>query len=231
MSYPFLVELEQEIFPNLSVKKLWESDYAQFFSIAAHGGPERSWGFSATDIKIRLRAFDELSKWWKKFGLRECPSDRWVATWDEHRFKEAYEEQRMHQPFDMFSFLTAMDRLTGNDLIRFQGAILPEWVLSPSYNYVDEPTKLYRAMRDIWYGPRPKKEYLDFGDAAIRYAWHQHHYFPYQPEPELWIYVAMNGKPSYVKGRLYAYNKYRDVTVLEEKFLKTLVNLNITKRK
>lgn len=145
MTYQFLRDLEEEINPRGTKSTAWVEEHALFMSMMSYSGTPSNMLIPTCDIKFRLRGYAELSKWWKAFGLNECPVDKHVATWDEHRFQEAYEDMRMHQPFDVHSFLSAMDKLTGNDLIRFKGAILPEWVLSPSYNYVDEPTKYRRS--------------------------------------------------------------------------------------
>lgn len=232
MSYQFLRDLEKEIRPVGYGSSSWVEEFGLFTKLMSYSGNTHPVLYPPLcDIKFRLRGYAELSKWWKTFGLKECHIDRHVATWDEHRFQEAYDNLRMHQPFDMHSFLSAMDGLTGRNLIRFRGVIIPEWLLSPNYEYVDCPNALYKAMRNVWYGERREKKretpYLSMWDN--RYDRHQHHYFPYQPEPELWMFVAMNAKPSYVKGRLYAYNAYKDMSVLEERFLHSLVNLNITK--
>lgn len=233
--YEFLKKLEEDT-RNTSELSWWDEEFTKVFRFT----PTESYiqrtihawnGIALPNVLWRLRAFEVLEKWWGLFGLAECPAANYPASWDEHKYKRAYEDLQFHAPFDTVAFLAALDAKTGRDLLMFKDIVLPEWTLSPSYNYVDEPTKLYRIMRDVWYGPRAPIQRLEFGDCAIQYAFHQNHYFLYQPEPELWMWVAHHAKPSYVKGRLYAYNKYRDVTVLEEKFLKTLVNLNITKRK
>lgn len=231
--YEFLKKLEADE-RNKSTISWWDEEFTKVFPFT----PTESYiqrtihawnGIALPNVLWRLRGFDALEQWWAKFGLGECPTSSYAPTWDEHKYKVAYEEMQFHAPFDTLSFVTAIDAMTGRDLVKFRGAIIPEWVLSPSYNYVDEPTKLYRAMRDVWYGERAVRERFEFGDCAIRYAWHQHHYFLYQPEPELWNWLAHHAKPSYAKCRLYALNVKKDMSVLEERFLHSLVNLQVTK--
>lgn len=231
--YQFLRQLGDE--RSQTTRDSWLDEFDKFYFPVRERGVTiqrtiHTWnGVALPNIMWRLRAFDALEKWWVGSGYADCPVATYAPSWDEHVYRQAYEEMQFHAPFDTVAFLAAIDAKTGRDLLIFKSIVLPEWTLSPSYNYVDEPSKLYRVMRDIWYGPRAPNVRLEFSDCAIQYAWHQNHYFLYQPEPELWMWIAHHAKPSYAKGRLYALNVKNDLSVLEERYLHSLVNIQVTK--
>ncbi|ANZ50374.1 hypothetical protein PHOBOS_184 [Erwinia phage vB_EamM_Phobos] len=226
MSYSFLERYEDEL--NDSNRSSWDDQYRQFFSAKVVNG---NYYFAVMcDLKIKDRMMRALDMWHQRWGHGENPTSRYVATWDEHRMRELYEKALMHNPFDEVLFLDALQHhLNGN--LRFSKVALPAWKVSPDGHYWDMPNKLMAIMREIWDGERSRKIDLWHDKLHTSFRFHRCHYFIYQPEPKLWFELIQRAIPSYVKGRLYAYLKHRDMSVLQEPAMRETLNALVSNRK
>lgn len=230
MPYPFLVQLEDEIRKERGNDREVMASLGLLPAAYRHAFHLRS-GLLVGDVKIMSRMVDALNKWHARWGDGASPAMEYLESYDEQRMKDAYESMQMHQPFDTEQFLTAFRRLTGNMLTQSSRPLIPNWMLSPDNDYWDMPNRLMEAMRDVWYGKRKEINWW-LGTLQHRYRYHRCHYFIYQPEPELWFTLIRNAKPSYVKGRFYAYTHAKDMSVLREPMLRPhLANVRNIARK
>lgn len=231
MFYPFLVQLEDEIRAEGAQEaherwadSLSEVGYVAEFKIPA-GMCRRFYikqGIRPADMKVQSRMLCELSKWHKRWGHGENFAEKYVESWDEHRFMDAYDERLLQQPFNTREFLTAFDKLTGNLASRKGGLMWPDYLLSPNGVVLEDTHNfpLRRAMRKAWYGEMPKKGWWGSVSLMSYFPSGQQVYFLYQPEPHLWHKLIENAKPSYVKCRFYAYTHAKDMSVLQEPMLR-----------
>lgn len=229
MSYSFLVRYEDELNRPVNDDDSWTKQYHTYLRSRDTLRP-----FSVdfrVDLKIKDRMMRALDKWHQRWGHGENPTSSYAATWDEHRMRELYENALMHNPFDTVAFLKALQAHTGGDLLKFSSVVIPAWKVSPDGGYWDMPNKLMAIMREIWDGKRSREIDWWHGTLHSSFRFHRCHYFIYQPEPKLWFELIQRAIPSYVKGRLYAYLKHRDMSVLQEPALRETLNALVSNRK
>lgn len=179
------------------------------------------------EVTIRSRMYEILEQLYNVYGLEKYSLAKQPRDTDAERCYQVFMRHRYYSVFDPIEFITTWRKINRNASPITIDRHPPAYVLSPNGNLQKIVNATDMSILRAIYGACVTNQWSNFPTVNLcgaEKSYVKQTYFIYQPEPELWIAVATHFKPSYSKCRFYAYEKYKDSSVLTEPFLRELVN-------